>query len=314
MSTVAGTESVRTEAMNDVLANNWWAVAIRGVLAILFGIIAFAMPGITMLSLVIVYAAYSLVDGVLGIIAAVRGARRGERWGWLLLNGILGVAVAAISVLWPGLTVLAFVLLVAAWALVSGAFMVISAFRLKRDHGRIWLGLAGIATFAFGVLLVIAPLIGAVVLTFWIGAHALILGVMLLVLAWKLEDARRLAEKLVERRARGVVGKLAAVDHPGERKHDVQLEAELDRDPGGDLVGAVGQRRDEQQPQRIVGIEKRFLRVDRGGAVYDQRQSASDALLEVGARLGRKRLLAMARDPDAEHEWQARRVVGRGCR
>ena len=190
MSTVAGTESVRTEAMNDVLANNWWAVAIRGVLAILFGIIAFAMPGITMLSLVIVYAAYSLVDGVLGIIAAVRGARRGERWGWLLLNGILGVAVAAISVLGPGLTVLAFVLLVAAWALVSGAFMVISAFRLKRDHGRIWLGLAGIATFAFGVLLVIAPLIGAVVLTFWIGAHALILGVMLLVLAWKLYSHR----------------------------------------------------------------------------------------------------------------------------
>ena len=113
--------------------------------------------------------------------------RRGKVDKW---TRILGVAVAAISVLWPGLTVLAFVLLVAAWALVSGAFMVISAFRLKRDHGRIWLGLAGIATFAFGALLVIAPLIGAVVLTFWIGAHALILGVMLLVLAWKLYSHR----------------------------------------------------------------------------------------------------------------------------
>ena len=190
MTSIPSTDSPKTDAMNDMLANNWWAVALRGIVAILFGIAAFAMPFVTMLSLVVVFAAFSFVDGVFGIIMSVRGARKGERWIWLLLSGILGIVASAVAVLWPGITVLAFVILVAAWALVSGAFMVISAFRLKRDHGRIWLGLAGIATFAFGALLVIAPLIGAVVLTFWIGAHALILGVMLLVLAWKLYSHR----------------------------------------------------------------------------------------------------------------------------
>jgi uncharacterized membrane protein HdeD (DUF308 family) len=186
----SSTDTSTIEAMNDVLANNWWVVALRGVFAVLFGIIAFAMPGVTMLSLVIVFAAYSLVDGVAGIVMAVRGARRGERWGWLLANGILGIIAGAIALVWPGVTILAYVLLVAAWALISGAFMVIAAFQLKIDHGRIWLGLAGVASLIFGVLLVIAPLIGAVVLTLWAGAHALILGVILLMLSWKLRSHR----------------------------------------------------------------------------------------------------------------------------
>jgi uncharacterized membrane protein HdeD (DUF308 family) len=186
----SSTDTSTIEAMNDVLANNWWVVALRGVFAVLFGIIAFAMPGVTMLSLVIVFAAYSLVDGVAGIVMAVRGARRGERWGWLLANGILGIIAGAIALVWPGVTILAYVLLVAAWALISGAFMVIAAFQLKIDHGRFWLGLAGVASLIFGVLLVIAPLIGAVVLTLWAGAHALILGVILLMLSWKLRSHR----------------------------------------------------------------------------------------------------------------------------
>jgi uncharacterized membrane protein HdeD (DUF308 family) len=190
MTNASSTDTSTIEAMNDVLANNWWVVALRGVFAILFGIIAFAMPGVTMLSLVIVFAAYSLVDGVAGIVMAVRGAHRGERWGWLLANGILGIIAGAIALVWPGVTILAYVLLVAAWALISGAFMVIAAFQLKIDHGRIWLGLAGVASLIFGVLLVIAPLIGAVVLTLWAGAHALILGVILLMLSWKLRSHR----------------------------------------------------------------------------------------------------------------------------
>jgi uncharacterized membrane protein HdeD (DUF308 family) len=190
MTNASSTDTSTLEAMNDVLANNWWVVALRGVFAILFGIIAFAMPGVTMLSLVIVFAAYSLVDGVAGIVMAVRGAHRGERWGWLLANGILGIIAGAIALVWPGVTILAYVLLVAAWALISGAFMVIAAFQLKIDHGRIWLGLAGVASLIFGVLLIIAPLIGAVVLTLWAGAHALVLGVILLVLSWKLRSHR----------------------------------------------------------------------------------------------------------------------------
>jgi uncharacterized membrane protein HdeD (DUF308 family) len=190
MTNASSTDTSTIEAMNDVLANNWWVVALRGVFAILFGIIAFAMPAITMLSLVIVFAAYCLVDGVAGIVMAVRGAHRGERWGWLLANGILGIIAGAIALVWPGVTILAYVLLVAAWALISGAFMVAAAFRLKIDHGRIWLALAGVASLIFGVLLIVAPLIGAVVLTLWAGAHALVLGVILLMLSWKLRSHR----------------------------------------------------------------------------------------------------------------------------
>jgi uncharacterized membrane protein HdeD (DUF308 family) len=190
MSDVSSVNRIQTEAMNDVLANNWWLVAIRGVLAILFGIIAFAMPGVTMLSLVLVFAAYSLVDGIFGIVMAIRGATRGERWVWLLINGVLGIAAGAIAILWPGITILAYVFLVAAWALVGGILMLISAARLKIDHGRVWLVLAGIASLIFGILLGISPLIGALVLTLWAGAHALVLGVTLLILAWRLREHR----------------------------------------------------------------------------------------------------------------------------
>ena len=190
MTSIPSTDSPKTEAMNDILANNWWAVALRGVVAILFGIAAFAMPLVTMLSLVVVFAAFSFVDGVFGIIMSVRGARKGERWVWLLLSGILGIVASAVAMLWPGITVLAFVILVAAWALVSGTFMLISAFRLKIDHGRVWLVIGGIASIVFGILLVISPFIGALVLTFWTGAHALVLGATLLVLAYKLRSHR----------------------------------------------------------------------------------------------------------------------------
>ena len=190
MTSIPSTDSPKTDAMNDMLANNWWAVALRGIVAILFGIAAFAMPFVTMLSLVVVFAAFSFVDGVFGIIMSVRGARKGERWIWLLLSGILGIVAGAVAVLWPGITVLAFVVLVAAWALVSGTFMLISAFRLKIDHGRVWLVIGGIASIVFGILLVISPFIGALVLTFWTGAHALVLGATLLVLAYKLRSQR----------------------------------------------------------------------------------------------------------------------------
>ena len=137
MTSTSSTYDAKTEAMNEILANNWWAVALRGVIAILFGIAAFALPFFTLLSLVVIFAVFSFVDGVFGIIMAVRGARRGERWIWLLLNGILGIAAGVLAMLWPGITVLAFVILIAVWALISGSFMLVSAFRLKINHGRV---------------------------------------------------------------------------------------------------------------------------------------------------------------------------------
>jgi uncharacterized membrane protein HdeD (DUF308 family) len=172
--------------MSETLARNWWAVALRGVLAIIFGMIAFLMPAVTMLSLVLVFGVYAVVDGVLAIVSAVRSARRHERWGFLVLEGIVDIAAGVVSFLWPGLTILMFVLIVAAWALVTGGLMTAAAFRLQLDHGRWWLVLGGLASIVYGVLLIIAPLIGALVLTWWIGAYALVFGVLLLTLAFRL--------------------------------------------------------------------------------------------------------------------------------
>jgi uncharacterized membrane protein HdeD (DUF308 family) len=193
--TVAGSHAspasdARSEAMSALLAQNWWLVALRGVVGILFGIVALLFPGSTMLSLVILFSAYMLVDGAFAIASAVRAARRHERWGWLTLEGIVNIITGILAFLWPGLTILAFVLLIAAWAIVSGALMLAAAFRLKVDHGRWWLVLGGVVSLVYGVLLVLTPLIGALVLTWWLGAYALVFGVVLLVLAFRLRSHR----------------------------------------------------------------------------------------------------------------------------
>ena len=164
------------EAMTAVLAKNWWAIGIRGVAGILFGLIALFLPGATMLSLVLVFAAYALIDGVFGIVSSVRAARAHERWGYLLLEGLVNIAVAAVAVLWPGITVVAFVFLVAFWAILTGVLELMAAFRLDFIDGRGWLIFGGIVSILYGALLIVAPMIGAVVLTWWLGAYALVFG------------------------------------------------------------------------------------------------------------------------------------------
>jgi uncharacterized membrane protein HdeD (DUF308 family) len=180
----------RHNGMSAALARNWWAVALRGVIGIVFGLVALLMPAATMLSLVLVFSAYMLVDGVFAIVSAVRAARRHERWGLLVFEGILNIVVGVLAFMWPGLTVLVFVMLVAAWAIVSGALMLAASFQLNVDHGRWWLVLGGVASLVYGALLVIAPLIGALVLTWWLGAYALVFGVSLLILGFRLRSRR----------------------------------------------------------------------------------------------------------------------------
>jgi uncharacterized membrane protein HdeD (DUF308 family) len=175
-----------SELMVALLARNWWAIGIRGAVAILFGLIALFLPGATMLSLVIVFAAYAFVDGVFGIISAVRAAREHERWGFLVLEGLVNIAAAAVAVLWPGITVVAFVFLIAFWAILTGILELVAAFRLEFIDGRGWLIFGGIVSVLYGALLIVAPLAGAVVLTWWLGAYALVFGVCLVVLAFRL--------------------------------------------------------------------------------------------------------------------------------
>lgn len=173
-------------AIPAALARNWWAIALRGVLGILFGLTALFWPGATMLSLVLVFSAYALIDGILAIVASIRAVAGHERWGLLLLEGIADIAAAAIAFLWPGLTVVAFVGILAGWSIVTGALMLGSAFRLNVDHGRWWMVLGGIVSILYGAVLIWAPLSGAVVLTWWLGAYAVVFGISLIVLGFRL--------------------------------------------------------------------------------------------------------------------------------
>lgn len=187
---VASTSTERHEALSEVLADSWWAVGLRGLLGIAFGLICLLVPAAAILALILLFSAYMLVDGVLAIVSGIKAARSGERWGLLILEGFVDIAAGVIAFLWPAITTVAFVILIAVWAIISGALMLAAALSLKLDHGRWWLALGGIASVIFGIVLLIAPVVGAVVLTWWLGAYAIVFGVMLLVLAFQLHGKK----------------------------------------------------------------------------------------------------------------------------
>jgi uncharacterized membrane protein HdeD (DUF308 family) len=186
----ASEAAARKGAMSELLARNWWAVLLRGVVAILFGIVALFLPFVTLASLVLVFAAYMLADGVLAIVSAVKAARRHERFGWFVLEGLADIAAAAAAFLLPGAALLAFVILASAWSVVSGGLMLAAAIRLKKAHGRGWLILGGLGSVAWGVLLALFPAPGLVVLTWWLGAYALVFGASLVALGLTLRRRR----------------------------------------------------------------------------------------------------------------------------
>jgi uncharacterized membrane protein HdeD (DUF308 family) len=175
-----------------VLARNWWALALRGVAAVLFGIMAFAWPGMTLGVLVLLYGAYALVDGVLAIIAAVAGRTSGMPWWALLLEGVLGITVGILTFAWPGITALVLLYLIAAWAVATGVFEVVAAIRLRREIRGEWLlALSGIISVLFGIALVINPVGGALAVVWLIGAYAIAFGVLLIALGFRLRGAAK---------------------------------------------------------------------------------------------------------------------------
>lgn len=184
-----------TERLNSMLAGNWWAVALRGLAAIVFGILALLAPGLTMLSLLLVFAVTMLVDGVLNLVIGLRSIRRGVRWGVFVLQGLASLVAAAVAALAPGLTIMLFVYLMAAWAVVSGALSLVAAVRLRGDHGRWWLGLGAVLSILGGLILGVAPLFGALALTWVLGVYALAFGATLLGLAFRLRPHREDAQQ-----------------------------------------------------------------------------------------------------------------------
>jgi uncharacterized membrane protein HdeD (DUF308 family) len=173
--------------MLDVLSRNWWALAIRGVAAVLFGIIALAIPGIALYVLVILFGAYALVDGVFSLIAAVRQAEAHERWAHLLFVGIFSILVAAITFFFWQITAFALLYLIAAWAIVTGILELVAAFELRRHMPQdLWWVLAGLTSIVFGVLLIWRPLTGALAVVWIIGVYAILFGGFLIGLALRL--------------------------------------------------------------------------------------------------------------------------------
>lgn len=172
------------------LARNWWAVLLRGVVTLLFGLAAVFLPGVTLASLVLVFAIYMLIDGVLTIFAAVRAAARQERWGLLILEGMADLAAGIVAFTLPTAALFAFVVLAAAWAVISGVLMLVTGIRFKREHGRAWLIIGGVASVIWGGLLALFPAAGLVVMTWWLGAYALLFGASLIALAFTLRRRR----------------------------------------------------------------------------------------------------------------------------
>jgi uncharacterized membrane protein HdeD (DUF308 family) len=166
-------------------ADHWWAFALRGVAAVIFGILAFVWPGVTLAVLVLFWGAYALVDGILALVAAFRTGQD-HRW-WLIVEGVVGIAAGVVTFLWPGLTALVLIYIIAVWALITGVLEILAAIRLRRViENEWWMALSGVASLIFGVILLIAPGAGALALIWLIAAYAIVFGVLLLALAFRL--------------------------------------------------------------------------------------------------------------------------------
>ena len=170
-----------------ILADRWWTFVVRGIAAILFGLLTFLWPGITLTALVFLFGAYALIDGVLSIVGAVTKERGRGRWWSLIFQGVLGIIAAGVTVAFPGLAALALLYVIAAWALVTGAFEVAAAISLRKYLKKEWLlALGGVLSMVFGILLMMFPGAGALTLVLWIGAYMFVAGCLLVVLGLKL--------------------------------------------------------------------------------------------------------------------------------
>jgi uncharacterized membrane protein HdeD (DUF308 family) len=169
------------------LAKNWWILLLRGIAAIIFGVLALGWPGMTLLTLILFYGAFALVDGVLAIIAAITGGAPTPRW-WLAIVGLLGIAAGLLTFLMPGLTAIVLLYFIAGWAIATGVFQIIGAIKLREEIDNEWLLiLCGIISVLFGIAMMVAPGAGALALIWVIGTYAIIIGVLLVALSFRLK-------------------------------------------------------------------------------------------------------------------------------
>ena len=176
--------------MLHILAKNWWALALRGLVALLFGLLTLLLPGITLITLVLLFGAYTLVDGVFNVIACFRVAS--HHWA-LLFEGIAGILAGILTFAWPAITAIALLYLIAFWAILTGVFEIIAGIRLRKAITNEWfLLMMGVLSLLFGVLILLAPGVGALAIVLWIGAYASVFGIFMLALAFRLRGHRPL--------------------------------------------------------------------------------------------------------------------------
>jgi uncharacterized membrane protein HdeD (DUF308 family) len=169
------------------LAKNWWLMLLRGIAAIIFGVLAFAWPGLTLLTLVLFYGAYALVDGILAIVSAITGGAPAPRW-WLAIIGLFGIAAGILTFLWPGITALVLLFFIAGWAIAVGVFQIIGAIRLRKEIDNEWLLiLGGVLSVLFGIGVLIMPGAGALALVWVIAIYAIIEGILFVALSFRLK-------------------------------------------------------------------------------------------------------------------------------
>jgi uncharacterized membrane protein HdeD (DUF308 family) len=178
--------------MFNLMAEKWWALALRGLVAVLFGIAAFTWPGITLRALVALFGAFALIGGIFMLITAYKREVGLASWWSLLIEGIVGIVIGIVTFTWPGLTAMGLLYLIAFWAILTGVFEVITAIRLRHEITGEWMmALAGVLLIVFGFLLVAYPLTGALAVVWIIGAFAFVTGVLMIALAFKLRTMRQ---------------------------------------------------------------------------------------------------------------------------
>ncbi len=173
------------------MLKHWWILVLRGLVSILFAVLAFTQPGLTFTALVILLGIFILLDGVAAIVLALR-TRGDHDWGILLLEGLLGLGLGLATLYYPSMTAALLVLVVAVWCLVTGVFEISTAIRLRKEITNEWmLGLAGGISIALGLLMLFRPNAGAISITWWIGAYALFFGLLLVGLGIKLRTVHQ---------------------------------------------------------------------------------------------------------------------------
>ncbi len=169
-----------------LLSQYWWVLLLRGILAILFGVVAYSWPGLTLATLVLFFAAFVFVDGIFDVFHAFSGREENENWWVLLLEGLLGIAFGVITWINPGITTLVLLLYIAFWAMATGVLKILMAVRLRKEiEGEWWLILSGLVSAIFGIVMLARPGAGALAVLLFIAAWSIVVGIFMVILSFR---------------------------------------------------------------------------------------------------------------------------------